>query len=41
MVIMTEISSLSPPLDFQEVGGMKVVTALLLSLGPVILTRGN
>lgn len=43
MVIMAEISSLSPPLDFKEVGlgRMKVVTALLLSLSTVILTRGN
>lgn len=43
MVIMAEISSLSPPLDFKEegLGRMKVVTALLVSLRTVILTRGK
>lgn len=43
MVIMAEISSLSPPLDFREegLGRMKVVTALLLGLRTVVLTRGG
>lgn len=43
MVIMAEISSLSPPLDFKEegLGRKKVVTALLLSLRTVILTSRN
>jgi len=37
MVIMAEISSLSPPLDSHKegLGRMKVVTALLLSLRAV------
>lgn len=40
MVIMAEISSLSPPLDFQErEGRMKVVTAPLLCLNTVIFNK--
>lgn len=41
MVIMAEISSLSPPLDFRQegLGRMKVVTVLLLSLRTVIFDK--
>lgn len=41
MVIMAEISSLSPPLDFKQegLGRVKVVTALLLSPQTVTVKR--
>lgn len=41
MVIMAEISSLSPPLDFKQegLGRVKVVTALLLRSRTVIFNK--
>ena len=41
MLIMAEISSLSPPLDFPKGRGFKVAPALLFSWRTVILTRGT